>query len=196
MTAALTEAEPTKIVRSLRVLVPLIKEDMQHLRAAEAEAGIPFKRAAGEKMLEAKGQLTHGEFTPWVKRNFNLGERQAREWMNLARATSNIENGVAIPFSTMRDVIHKTRNNPNYGKHAAWHAPVKEAINQVNVDALMQTAVAHREERALQRKLSLSLIDIGYKALASKLHPDKGGSAGAMARLNRVRELLRKAVTA
>jgi hypothetical protein len=32
--------------------------------------------------------------------------------------------------------------------------------------------------------------DMGYKALALKLHPDVGGSAEAMSRLNRVRERL------
>jgi hypothetical protein len=47
------------------------------------------------------------------------------------------------------------------------------------------------QERELQRKLALQLIDIGYKALASKLHPDKGGSREAMSRLNAVRERLK-----
>jgi len=31
------------------------------------------------------------------------------------------------------------------------------------------------------------MIDLGYKALAKELHPDKGGSSEVMARLNRVR---------
>jgi hypothetical protein len=48
-------------------------------------------------------------------------------------------------------------------------------------------AAAHKE----QSELALRLIDIGYKALAMKLHPDKGGSQDAMARLNLVRNRLR-----
>jgi hypothetical protein len=49
------------------------------------------------------------------------------------------------------------------------------------------------EEREAQRKLGLQLIEIGYKALASKLHPDKvGGSRDAMTRLNTVRDRLKQ----
>jgi hypothetical protein len=183
-----------EVVRPLRMLVPLIKEDLDGARAAEEAAGMPYRRAAGEKLIEAKAQLKHGEFTPWIKRNLGIGERQAREYMNLARATTGISEA-AIPFSSMRETISKTRNNPNYGKPSAWHAPIKEAIGRVNIDALKQDALAKQEERALQRKLALSLIDIGFKALAAKLHPDKGGSREAMIRLNRVRELLQGAVT-
>ena len=147
-------------------------------------------------MLEAKGQLSHGDFAPWLKRNFNISIRAAQLYMNFARATVDAEKRNMIPPANLRAAVHQSSNNPNFGKHAAWHSPVKEAIGRVNVEALIQGVKAQQEERALQRKLSLSLIDIGYKALASKLHPDKGGSAAAMTRLNRVREILKKAVTA
>ena len=46
-------------------------------------------------------------------------------------------------------------------------------------------------QRSEQRDLGLSLIDIGFKALAMKLHPDKGGSQKEMTRLSRVRDRLR-----
>jgi hypothetical protein len=45
--------------------------------------------------------------------------------------------------------------------------------------------------RASRRKLALRLIDIGFKILDKELHPDKGGSRNAMARLNRVRDRLK-----
>jgi hypothetical protein len=44
----------------------------------------------------------------------------------------------------------------------------------------------------LKYKLAMQLIDIGYKALATKLHPDKGGSGDAMSRLNEVRDRLKQ----
>ena len=61
---------------------------------------MPYYRAAGEKMIEAKegGGLAHGEFGPWIKRNFKIGERQARLYMSLV-ATSNIQNGAQAPKS-------------------------------------------------------------------------------------------------
>jgi hypothetical protein len=78
---------------------------------------------------------------------------------------------------------------------AGWKEPVREILGKIDLEALKQDALEKLQERALQRKLALSLVDIGYKALATKLHPDKGGSAEAMARLNRVRKLLQDAVT-
>jgi len=44
-----------------------------------------------------------------------------------------------------------------------------------------------RAEREAQRKLSLRMIDAGYKTLAKELHPDKGGPPEVMSRLNRAR---------
>ena len=41
------------------------------------------------------------------------------------------------------------------------------------------------KEAQIARALGLQLIDIGYKVLVTKLHPDKGGSSEAMTRLNR-----------
>jgi ATP phosphoribosyltransferase regulatory subunit HisZ len=184
----------TDVARPLHVLVPLIKADLKQAGEAAKNAALPYFAAAGEKMIEARTQMKATEFDSWTKRNFNVGIRQANEYMNYAR--HNSDSSIVANVTTLRQVIHTTRNNPNYGKPASWQSPVREAIGRVDINALKQAALAREAERALQRKLSLSLIDIGYKALASKLHPDKGGSAEAMTRLNRVREILKKAVTA
>jgi hypothetical protein len=64
----------------------------------------------------------------------------------------------------------------------------------VDVSVLAQEAKNRAQEHALQRELAIKLIDIGYKVLSTKLHPDKGGSAEAMSRLNAVRKLLKEAV--
>ena len=50
------------------------------------------------------------------------------------------------------------------------------------------------EQPAARRKIALELISAGYKALAIKLHPDKGGSREAMILLNEVRDLLKRCV--
>lgn len=185
-----TKEHGQEIVRPLHVLVPLIRDD---LKQAE-RAGMPFKRAAGEKMIEAKGQLEHGEFEGWLRRNFNIGRRQAAEYMNLARATRHIEKGSALPFSSIRETVRETRNNPNYGKPAEWQGEAKEHIQRAQAEAerLRSESLSRQQERDAERKLALQLIDIGFKALASKLHPDKGGSRDAMGRLNRVRARLKQ----
>lgn len=190
----LTTVQPNQLTRPPNVLVPLIKDDLKQAQEASTRAAQPYYQAAGEKMIEAKKQLKHGEFIPWLRRNFKIGTRAANLYMNFARATADTKIRNAIPPASLREAVHQSSNNPNFGKHAPWHAPVKEAIGKVNVEALKQDALEKQDERRLQRKLALDLIDIGFKALASKLHPDKGGSREAMSRLNRVRDLLRKAV--
>ena len=67
-------------------------------------------------------------------------------------------------------------------------------IIQVNFDALRAERRQQEKEERLNRQLALQLIEVGYKALATKLHPDKpGGSTEAMVRLNTVRAALRDA---
>jgi DnaJ-class molecular chaperone len=69
--------------------------------------------------------------------------------------------------------------------------PLFEATRDVDVEAIAQEKQSRRDEVELHRELAQELIDIGYKALATRLHPDRGGSKDAMARLNRVREELK-----
>lgn len=77
------------------------------------------------------------------------------------------------------------------GRKPARAKPVQFA-SHVNAEARKQEYESRERERALQHKLGLELIGAGFKAMASKLHPDKGGSDEAMARLNAVRANLRK----
>ena len=46
------------IARRLRVLVPLIKDELE----AGHAAGMEHYRRAGDMLLEAKAQMTHGEW--------------------------------------------------------------------------------------------------------------------------------------
>jgi hypothetical protein len=179
-----------EIARPLNVLVPLIRED---LKAAEA-AGLPYYRAAGEKMIEAKGQLEHGRFEPWIKRNFGIGIRQAQQYMKFYRTTTDMEKRIETRFSTFSEAVRETTNNPNFGKPAPWRADIAEKVKQAleQAERWQDEALSRKQEREAERKLALQLIDIGFKALASKLHPDKGGSRDAMARLNRVRSRLKQ----
>src|SRR5215475_2896034 len=98
-----------QVARPLNILAPLIWKDLQDGNVAAEQAGLPFFRAAGEKMIEAKPQMKHGEFGPWIKRHFRITERQARHYMALARATGGAQSGSALPFSSLSDFIRQTR---------------------------------------------------------------------------------------
>lgn len=196
VSTAIVERHEGAVARPLHVLVPLIKDEIRRGDEAAKAAALPYYQRAGELMLEAKGQLPHGDFQSWIERNFGITARHARRYMDYAGEMKK-QNGLASPFSSLSDFVRKT-SDPNYNKpHTvrpqAWHEPVKEAIAKVDVEALnrRQHEMKQAEERDAQRKLALQLIDIGYKALATKLHPDRGGSRDAMSRLNQVRDRLK-----
>lgn len=183
-TLAKTGDQP--VARPLKVLIPLIKDDLEKAQ----RAGLPYYQAAGEKLLEAKAQIPHGEFVDWVKRNFPIGRAQAQRYMLLAKAVqTDDEKGSPAIFSTLSKFVgdHRTTHE------APWTAPVKKIVDRVDTEILnlKREALKRAEERDAQRTLALHLIDIGYKILARKLHPDRGGSRDAMARLNAVRDRLK-----
>lgn len=170
--------------RPLKVLVPLIKDELE---AGDA-AGIEHYRRAGEMLNEAKEQLERGEWGPWLDRNFHLSRDTARRYMVLARES---ENRRRRPFSSIQEAMGRPSRSPA----PAWAKPVREVVSRVNMEALAQDRQNREKEASMRRQLALRLIDIGYKVLAAELHPDKpGGSREAMARLNEVRDLLKRAI--
>jgi hypothetical protein len=190
-----TNSEYRAVARPLKVLVSLIKQDLASAAEAAEVASKPYYLAIGEKLLEAKGQMERGEFIPWVKRNFNMAERTARSYMSLVPATLSIQNGSARPatFSeAMRAAGYEPRGSARGG--ASVMEAVRPVLDKIDFSALRQAELKRAEERELQRKLALQIIDIGFKALAAKLHPDKGGSREAMSRLNEVRNRLKSHV--
>lgn len=194
MKSNLATRNETEVARPLRVLVPLIQDDLKHGKEAAERAGMPYYQAAGEKLLEAKSQLQHGEFTPWVKRHFPISMDTAQQYMKLAAATQG-QKPSALGFSNLSE-FERATGNPNYNRPSSWHEPVKQIIDRVDTETLNLKAeeMKRADEREAQRKLASQLIDIGYKVLAKTLHPDKGGSRAAMTRLNAVRDRLKQCI--
>jgi len=180
--------EQETITRPLKVLVPLIKEEIELGDAA----GLEHYRLAGEMLIEAKTQVEHGQWSAWLSRNFKLGQETARTYMKLVPALE-AQNPAAAGFSSMREALR-----PNASSKTAWHEPVKEILTERVtpnfVDRFAQERQEKEKELQLMRQLANQLIDIGYKVLATKLHPDKGGSQEAMSRLNKVKSLLKQAI--
>jgi hypothetical protein len=188
---SITLKKEERIARPLGVLIPLIREDVKHAEQAAKDAALPYQVAAGEKLIEAKDQVEHGEWQNWLTKNFRFAKQAANEWMRMARAQKES----TVSFSSSFEF--RTKTQPRYRHHQkAWLPEMKERIDRVNVERLAKPAVDEEVEDKLERKLALDLIDIGYRALSSKLHPDKGGSKDAMSRLNTVRENLKACVNA
>jgi hypothetical protein len=82
-------------------------------------------------------------------------------------------------------------------KPESWVRTAPEVQDQVKARAMREQIREEKREAELQRQLGVQMIDTGFKALATKLHPDhNGGSTEAMARLNQVRATWTKAFIA
>lgn len=194
----------TQVARPLKVLVTLIKEDLKQGDEAAERAGMPFYRAAGEKMLEAKGQLPVGDFMKWVERNFSIKRSQANTYMSLSVATAGRPITAATDFSSLKDFRrnHLGHDVPTSGggvRQPTWRADVddlaeKARVAQARLERQHEDSMTRQQEREAERLLGLKLIDIGYRVLAKELHPDKGGSRDTMQRLSRVKDRLKASV--
>lgn len=155
-----------------------VLEGLIHLEITLAEdAGKPHRVKAGALLNEIKHHFkSNSDFDAYVKRTFDVQTATAHKWMKWAKAESE---GVRHKKSPL--------TNKNF---ASWYSDVKHEVDDVDVEAMNAEIAARDAEDKLEAELALSLISIGYKALAVKLHPDKGGSDEAMRRLNKVRDAL------
>ena len=172
------------VARPLRVLVPLIKEEL----SAGESAGLEHYRRAGTLLLEARGQLSGSSWTAWLTKNFELSKRTAYRHMALAE---RVERGDvrAMHGTSLKEAIGERRSDAE--RRVGVYRPIRAFTVKVNVDHLAQERQSREDEVRMHRELAVELIEIGFKALATRLHPDKGGSKDAMARLNRVRHELK-----
>lgn len=168
----------TQVARPLKTLVPLIKDEL----TAGDEAGLTHYRRAGEMLNEVRDseQVPYGSWGQWLSKNFRLSSKTAHRYMQLAR----------LPASVARDKTSLSDAIGEKPSRSTWK-PIFEAADRVNVTRLADERQSRDNEVKLHRELALKLIDLGYRAMATRLHPDRGGSRDAMGRLNLVRDELK-----
>lgn len=182
MTQLATARASQTIARPLTVLVPLIREEL----TAGNIAGLEHYLRAGEMLLEARDQVAPFKWGKWLTKNFALSRQTAYDYMKLAERVRDEPDLVKRAGQSIRAIAHPERKP----ERLQWR-PVITATKHVDVDTFRESRQARADEVQLHRDLALELIDIGYKALATRLHPDRGGSKDAMRRLNRVRDELK-----
>jgi hypothetical protein len=177
-----------QIARPLKILIPLIQSSLQQGNSAGRE----YYTKAGQELLEAKGQVSPGGWSQWLTKNFDLSHRQANEYMLLARKANEARaTGADLPTGSMR-VIRGATDRDREERQSTQQQNFRRVLRDVAADTFVQERQSRDDEIKLHRDLAEELIDIGYRALATKLHPDRGGSKDAMARLNRVRDELKQ----
>jgi len=186
MTHALAERRrDRRMARPVRMLVPLIKADLDR----GDSAGMDYYRRAGDKLREARGQVAAHLWTAWLTKHFELSRMTAWRYMRLSEIHED-SNGTVDTSKTLSEL---TQPEAERARQKMRHArkPLEAAIAGVDVDRLARDRETREKEVKLHRELAKELIDIGWKALSTRLHPDRGGSPDAMRRLNRVRSELK-----
>jgi hypothetical protein len=183
------------VARPLKVLVPLIRKN---IRLGD-EAGVTYYRLAGDDLREAKdsGQIPSHRWNAWVSKNIAISSRTASRYMRFSEIYEEAQEASGrddvVPFK--EDEKYYALANPGAAQtrreRESARKPLHEAVKRIDVDYLAREQTSRREETQLHRDIALELIDIGFKALATRLHPDRGGSRDAMRRLNRVRDELK-----
>jgi hypothetical protein len=179
---SLTTRPKASIARPLKVLVPLIRDELE----AGQSAGLEHYRRAGEMLNEAKEQMPYGNWRRWLSKNFTLSSRTAAYYMGLAKRISQ-EDVAHRRFTSVREVLG--RRDDQRSVHPSW-GPTLKAARNLDADLFAQERQSEDDEIEIRRELVGELIDLGFKALATRLHPDRGGSKDAMVRLNQIREQL------
>jgi Protein of unknown function (DUF3102) len=78
----------SELAKTRRPLPALAKEIRHDIEAADRhwQSAVEHAIRAGEGLIEAKGQLKHGEWLPWLRANFDgFSERSAQNYMRLAQ---------------------------------------------------------------------------------------------------------------
>lgn len=177
---AIAVKQKSEIARSLSELVPLIQEEI----AAGNDAGKEHYYNAGKLLLEVResGQVADFKWNKWLKDNFALGQSTAYDYMRFAERVD--EDPTLLRMSgSMFEVLRPEEFKRRKARRAAFklHKPIDRFAAEKQVKT---------KEIQLHRALAIELIDIGFKALATRLHPDHGGTHDAMRRLNAVRRAL------
>jgi len=181
--AQLAVQSKARLARPIKTLTPLIVHEL----AAGDLAGLEYYRRAGELLIEAREQIAAFKWPKWLSKNFVLSKDTAGRYMRLAERAEADPRVMRQP--TLTAALGGSQSDA--AKRTGAYRPIREFTARVDVDALVQERQIRDDEVRLHRDLAIELVDIGYKALATRLHPDHGGSKGAMRRLNRVRDELK-----
>jgi ribosome-associated translation inhibitor RaiA len=143
------------------------------IRAEHEAAGAAVKRsvqhamAAGDLLLEAKVQLKHGQWLPWLKSNCTISERTARLYMTLARARSAVEAEIgSVADLTVRQAVALVTARHSPARRLA-RAAVDEAEHEWTL-AAVEIALQERQERkAIYAAIDLIIDELERLASAS-----------------------------
>ncbi len=215
-----TAARLVALAEDISSLYEQCVDSLKDSLTSAAEAGGYLLEA--EKLLK-EGDGKYGHWGPYLK-ECGIPARTATDWMKTARklsiksATLPIAAAIAEIAAERKEerereperLRQRALSNAKFEKEIAERQKTNEAERQAverqdaEEDASMRARhakedaewEADRPNRERRLTLAQDLVTAGWKAMATKLHPDKGGMPPAMAELNQIRDRLQSMVEA
>jgi hypothetical protein len=111
------------VVSTLTTLAQEINEEHRRATSAVSEA-LAHARRAGQLLAEAKAQLPHGDWLPWLEANCEVSERSAQAYMRIANNWPELEKSAAVADLPMRDALRMlAAPRLDDGEAMAWLSP-------------------------------------------------------------------------
>ena len=159
---AVTEPTPLTITtqRTPDELVPLIREQLNIEDEAGRNADEARRRrraaklAVGLMLVEVKAQLGHGRFLPWLRVNFNMHERTAERYMEMAGQPES---------DRLSDSPRRTRGQKQLP------APTVDATATAESESTPEKETENLEMHDW-KLLARRIIDAGYRALRDSVN--------------------------
>lgn len=123
--------------RSLPTLAVGIREEHEAAVSA-ARSALDHARKAGELLIQAKAQLAHGEWTPWLGANFPASPRTARLYMRVAERWPELaatQNGNALPIREAAKLLAESKAPSRFEELDAKIQAAREVLRGVEIPA-------------------------------------------------------------
>ena len=95
--------------------------ELYDLAESAKEATVEYAWKCGDKLIEAKGMMKHGEFRPWLAGNFKGKRQTAQDYMKIAK---NQRAGLLPEADSIRQALRLLAG----GKGAAEHITSSESV--------------------------------------------------------------------
>ena len=138
------------------------------INAAALSAGSAAKDAvqhalrAGRLLIEAKDQLPHGQWEPWLAEHCQVSPRMARAYMRLAKMLPSLENGNDVAVLSLRQALQTIALPPPAPASERVRPPRDETGRAAKLIASTATSL-----KRLQRELEGNCNGVSRTQLAA-----------------------------
>jgi phage N-6-adenine-methyltransferase len=120
-TAVGSDSRPVAVAQAL----PDLAQAIEAAHQAAYRAALPHAIRCGELLLEAKAQVAHGQWLPWIEANLTLRPRQCQGYMRLAanRDALNAQAATHLTIDGALALVAERRAHPPGSGSVEWHTP-------------------------------------------------------------------------